>query len=383
MNSVTLPYISSESVAACNALYAGVTSYAFSLGGRSWKLSFSGTGSAPLWRVKAHVSVGDFPATLFADGNLLADWPESGLNAAALASLPALLLRSLLEVWLEDLIVVLEPHLGKALLVESIELLRPLQAPESTARDMSGELALYPEGGIPFQLVRDDGQILLGLLLAAPQLVLLLAHILAKLGDGSNDTATAKDSAAWKKLAWLTLPIPVFFGKICLNIGLLRSVGIGDIVFPDIPERGPSGAIRASLMLSPHLGAVGTWHNGTLCVEEIFMPFSDVISKDPAAVPVAQENTLMPETVHSPEGIPVQVEFILGIVQSSVGALAALKVGHIFTTNSPVEQPVCIRVNGATVGQGALVDVQGVLGVRVLSLAWEGTEALSATDLPS
>lgn len=72
-----------------------------------------------------------------------------------------------------------------------------------------------------------------------------------------------------------------------------------------------------------------------------------------------------PPTAHN---LPVQVDFHLGSMQLTVGELANLQPGYVFTLPVQVEGAnVDIRANGQRVGRGELVAVGDTLGVRLVS----------------
>jgi flagellar motor switch/type III secretory pathway protein FliN len=47
----------------------------------------------------------------------------------------------------------------------------------------------------------------------------------------------------------------------------------------------------------------------------------------------------------------------------------ALKVGHVFDLNRVAGEPLDLSVNGKVVARGELVEIDGNLGIRILSLA--------------
>jgi type III secretion protein Q len=55
----------------------------------------------------------------------------------------------------------------------------------------------------------------------------------------------------------------------------------------------------------------------------------------------------------------------------SLRALAELAVGQIVSLGRPLAGPFEVRAGGRLVGQGELVDIDGELGVRIVSLAQE------------
>lgn len=70
------------------------------------------------------------------------------------------------------------------------------------------------------------------------------------------------------------------------------------------------------------------------------------------------------------DDLPVSLIFEAGEKTMTLGELQTLRPGYTFALDRPLEAPVNIRANGQPVGQGELVDLDGRLGVRVLS--WAG-----------
>lgn len=68
------------------------------------------------------------------------------------------------------------------------------------------------------------------------------------------------------------------------------------------------------------------------------------------------------------ENLPVQMVFVAGEMEIPLRELHALAPGYVFDLGHPVDRHVEIRANGRTVGTGELVDIDGRVGVRVLSL---------------
>jgi type III secretion system YscQ/HrcQ family protein len=65
--------------------------------------------------------------------------------------------------------------------------------------------------------------------------------------------------------------------------------------------------------------------------------------------------------------IPMQIVVELGRVPVTVEEVVALHVGQVLELNKAVGDPVDLSVNGKIVGRGELVEVEGQIGVRVLS----------------
>lgn len=81
------------------------------------------------------------------------------------------------------------------------------------------------------------------------------------------------------------------------------------------------------------------------------------------------------DTMNKPEGsdlladIPLQIAVELARVAVSADEVVALRVGHVIELHRSAGEPVELSVNGKVVARGELVEVEGQLGVRVLSLA--------------
>ena len=71
-------------------------------------------------------------------------------------------------------------------------------------------------------------------------------------------------------------------------------------------------------------------------------------------------------------GIEVELCFELERRVMTVKDLAALAPGYTFTLGCDPLAPVSLRINGAVVGSGRLVDINGMLGVQIDSLARSG-----------
>ena len=66
--------------------------------------------------------------------------------------------------------------------------------------------------------------------------------------------------------------------------------------------------------------------------------------------------------------VPLPVVVELGRIKTTAGDIVKLRPGHILELRRAPNDPVDITVNGKMVGKGELVEVEGELGVRLLSL---------------
>ncbi len=85
-------------------------------------------------------------------------------------------------------------------------------------------------------------------------------------------------------------------------------------------------------------------------------------------VPPEAENSAHRAELSSLEHLPIQVVFDVGELSLSLGELQALQVGQPLTLARPLSSAVSLRVNGALIGTGELVDIEGELGVTITSL---------------
>ena len=69
--------------------------------------------------------------------------------------------------------------------------------------------------------------------------------------------------------------------------------------------------------------------------------------------------------VVSLESLPVRLSFDLGEVTLTLAQVHALQVGQALTLDHPLQGAVRIRANGALIGEGDLVEVDGHIGVSI------------------
>lgn len=79
--------------------------------------------------------------------------------------------------------------------------------------------------------------------------------------------------------------------------------------------------------------------------------------------------------------LPLRVAFDIGEIRLSVGDLEGLQVGHVLDLGRPLSEAVSIRINGARVGHGELVDIDGRLGVVIRDLVDRDLEALPWSEV--
>ncbi|MEJ7599080.1 MAG: FliM/FliN family flagellar motor switch protein [Kofleriaceae bacterium] len=178
---------------------------------------------------------------------------------------------------------------------------------------------------------------------AADAIVIELAVTLAGTPEGSRMTVTAwcprelvvqappvRPVPAWR----FTLPVRV--ARCELSAGAIAALAVRDVV---VVERGLA-----------------------LVVGDAVVALS--------SVPGSVEARVASDYIRRPMADPAHLELTvqLGTTQLALRELAALVPGQIISLGRPLAGPYEIRAAGTLIGQGELVDVDGELGVRIVSL---------------
>ena len=96
------------------------------------------------------------------------------------------------------------------------------------------------------------------------------------------------------------------------------------------------------------------------------------LAADPADPLVARVATeYVPRAMALPDDARVELTVGLGTARLSLRQVMGLAVGEVLPLGRPLAGPFDIRAAGKLIGQGELVDVDGELGVRIVSLAQE------------
>ncbi|MEO8846843.1 MAG: FliM/FliN family flagellar motor switch protein [Kofleriaceae bacterium] len=90
---------------------------------------------------------------------------------------------------------------------------------------------------------------------------------------------------------------------------------------------------------------------------------------DPLVARVATE--YVPRAMALPDDARVELTVGLGTTKLSLRQVMGLAVGEVVSLGRPLAGPFEIRADGKLIGQGELVDVDGELGVRIVSFAQE------------
>jgi len=158
----------------------------------------------------------------------------------------------------------------------------------------------------------------------------------------------------------LPLRLPAEVGFTFLSTHLLTTLSRGDVVLMD---RCHIGAERV-LWLSAD-GKAGLQARLPSPEDETVIPTLTVIQAWSPAMPAENPPDA---TAASIEGVPIRLSFDLGEVTLTVAQARALQPGQTIALTRPLAGAVRIRANGAQVGEGDLVDIDGQLGVSIRTL---------------
>ena len=90
---------------------------------------------------------------------------------------------------------------------------------------------------------------------------------------------------------------------------------------------------------------------------------------DAGAVGVDADQQSPPEcfSASDADDLPIRLVFIAGELDVALRELRRIAPGYVFELRQPVDRHVEVRANGKTIGTGELVEVDGRVGVRLLT----------------
>lgn len=169
-----------------------------------------------------------------------------------------------------------------------------------------------------------------------------------------------------------TLPLSLYLdiGYATLSVEELQQLGLGDV----LPmERSFVSAERVLWLQAPGAGGLhvqlpGAAHAGAASAEAASAaqaPFLTVVQSWTHAMPATDPSL---HEAASFDAIPVRLSFDLGEISLTLAELRALQPGQAIRLGHPLAAAVRIRANGALIGEGELVEIDGLLGVSVSQL---------------
>ena len=150
-------------------------------------------------------------------------------------------------------------------------------------------------------------------------------------------------------------------GRVALPAGALDRLALRDTLLLDDAWLGQDG----TLWLSVGDRGIRVRCDGTkLTVLSVFSEIGLAMSPSDTAPPAAASHAPIPVG-----DIPVQISFDLGERTLTLAELKALQPGQTLDLGRPLSSAVNVRANGALIGRGELVEVDGRLGVTLSELA--------------
>jgi type III secretion protein Q len=261
---------------------------------------------------------------------------SAALSGASLPALPPSLATVALETALADTLQSLQ-SLGRG---------APLLLPPSQADET------LPPHALELKLQAQDGSnALAGLLFTDSLGLLMLAGLVAQ--RPPQPRASTPD---------LRLRLHAEIGSTLLPADILGQLEPADVVLMDICLATPG----RSLWLSPdgrsgvHVHWPAASDGAPLPPLTVIHPWTHTMSTD--------TESAAPTAPISLESVPVRLSFDLGDLEITLGELQALQPGQALDLGHPLSGAVRIRANGALLGEGDLVEIDGQMGVSIRRL---------------
>lgn len=270
-------------------------------------------------------------------------WVRAVLGASAYASLPSDWVEPALAHAVERVANLLEP-LGRGRL--SLVSIAPISTGQSLVQ---GFHALWFEAAL-------EGERLQGLLQLDSMSLLIVASMMPA-------AHTAQGPLAGQPLP---LPMLLGIGHTDLDLAQLRRVKPKGVVIIAQPYGGePQG-----LLLHSRPGPGRAW----AVAAKLDGEHLTILERPHPMATQAPSQSEADSEVGSLDQLPVRLSFDLGERVVTLAELQALDSGSALPLDRPLQDFVTIRANGAIVGEGQLVDMDGQLGVMVSRLSLTGLE---------
>jgi len=186
--------------------------------------------------------------------------------------------------------------------------------------------------------------------------------LVASLVDSAPDVQDAAASARWRALP---VVMRLTLGETELPLDRLRRLAPGDVVFLTDPFFEPGPPLVLHLRTDPLPGTVLT------CVVSLDDLTLTLVDPPMATASTAATETLAEDSkdaVLALDALPIRLSFDLGNKTISLATLERMRPGETIALDRPIREYVVIRANGAAVGTGHLVEIDGRIGVSIDSL---------------
>ena len=309
-----LPSVSPAQLLLSQILGQRTTEFALQVNEERWDISLD---SSSVENMPAHClmfEINHQPVTLYTGSALIDRMMPANLGSQVLLSLPKELMLAALEARLQKLLEGLMQSLGIA-----------VRFTDLVAKDESAaELVMN------IQIAGRDYPVYLQ---STPIVVELLKLLPAQIQPQTTDVTV-----------WAGLEL----GRAKVSNEEASNLGVNDIVFFDFHVTGQQLIIR----LSPDVAFLGEAAESQITIKHRMDPMAnDQIHHDQNPIDLSD--------------IEVDLVFEVGRQQFSAQEVQALRAGHIFELDRPVEQPVQVKAGGKVIAECQLVQINTRLGARI------------------
>ena len=310
-----LPSVSPAQLLLSQILGQRTTEFALQVNEERWDISL---GSSSVENMPAHClmfEINHQPVTLYTGSALIDRMMPANLGSQVLLSLPKELMLAALEARLQKLLEGLMQSLGIA-----------VRFTDLVAKDESAAAELV----MNIQIAGRDYPVYLQ---STPIVVELLKLLPAQIQPQTTDVTV-----------WAGLEL----GRAKVSNEEASNLGVNDIVFFDFHVTGQQLIIR----LSPDVAFLGEAAESQITIKHRMDPMAnDQIHHDQNPIDLSD--------------IDVDLVFEVGRQQFSAQEVQALRAGHIFELDRPVEQPVQVKAGGKVIAECQLVQINNRLGARI------------------
>ncbi len=172
---------------------------------------------------------------------------------------------------------------------------------------------------------------------------------------------------------WAKRPFEVAAPVAEVTVVALASVGYSLLTEPEVKSLQPGDVVLAvQSALSGDDGALVV--AGNALATKVGVTHANTtfeVVADLGGEMMMEEDRAKPDEVTGRmlQAVDLRADFVIGNVTMSVADLARMQPGRVFTVDRSVGEPVDVVVRDKVVAKGELVDVEGKVGVRIVSIA--------------
>jgi type III secretion protein Q len=199
----------------------------------------------------------------------------------------------------------------------------------------------------------ETGTVILGVLHTDTLGLLVCASLIPERAPAPDQAAMAAD---------LPAPLRLCIGETLLSLARLSSIHAGDVILITQPYLDASGSL--SLLYTVPGGQRSLQISAQLEANLLTITSSATFGSD---LSMAEHDSESEERI-SLDQLPIRLSFDVGTKTLTLAEIQSLTPGSTFTVDRPAQDYLTIRANGAVIGTGQLVEIDGRLGVSVTSL---------------